>query len=165
MNADESIREGDFKAALLLLEEIYVAFFHLDVLSASEVEGMAELLSKPYIRKMMRGNRYFTNRYVSAKEALASLNPQKKQRKKTDKELSQLFRENRLGELEDYLEENGHESKPPKTEVEKALKAVKEHGKEITKSKAAATRFLKRVGILDKDGNPSKRYYPERYDE
>jgi len=63
----------DFKDALAKLQELYILYWQTDVLSQCDKETMAILLSKPYVRRMLRNQTYHTNDPKGVEEALSSL--------------------------------------------------------------------------------------------
>ena len=63
----------DFKNALAKLQEFYIAFWQTDTLSVADKESMHSLLSKPYIRKMLKDQQYYTDDPKGLRKALLSL--------------------------------------------------------------------------------------------
>ena len=63
----------DFKDALAKLQELYILYWQTEVLSQADIETMAILLSKPYVRKMLKNQKYYTDDPKGVEEALASL--------------------------------------------------------------------------------------------
>jgi hypothetical protein len=63
----------DFKKALSILQSFYLQYWQTDYLSVADKGDMQELLSKPYVRKMLKPKVIYSNNPEHIKAALESL--------------------------------------------------------------------------------------------